>query len=192
MAARWRSGHYEYIGSIPFYNLGSVHYAWSWENNQYQDWNHAHEGAYYSYADKQVPATNPAWGGWPVSSGNAAAGSGGFHIYRIDWYANRMEFTIDDQVYHIHYFNDGDAFDNGVPDGQDKNGIVTINNKRVFKSEYSSNHFAEWSPFEHKFFILFTAGVGGNDNLTYGGTIDNSAVFPCTTYIDWVRVYTRL
>jgi beta-glucanase (GH16 family) len=37
----------EYVGSIPFHNLGSVHYAWSWENNQWHDWNHGHSGAYY-------------------------------------------------------------------------------------------------------------------------------------------------
>jgi beta-glucanase (GH16 family) len=182
----------EYVGSIPLDNLATVHYAWSWENNQYQSWNHGHQGAYYSYADKQVPGTTPAWGGWPVTAGNNAAGSGSFHIYRIDWYADRMEFAIDGNVYHIHYFHDGAAFDNGVADGQDQNGAQMINGKNVFKSEYSSAHFPEWSPFEHKFFMLLTAGVGGNDNMTYGGAIAANAVFPCTTYIDWVRVYKRL
>ncbi len=181
----------EYVGSIPYDNLGSVHYAWSWENNQYQSWNHGHKGAYYSYDDKQVPVTNPGWGGWPVTAGNASAGSGGFHIYRIDWYSDRMEFAIDDNVYHIHYFNDGAAFNN-APDGQDADAIVTVAGKRVMKSEYSSNHFTQWSPFEHKFFMLFTVGVGGNDNMTYGGAIVPNAIFPCTTFIDWVRVYKRL
>lgn len=179
----------EYVGSIPNHNLGSVHYAWSWENNQYQSWNHGHKGAYFSFADKQVPVVNPGWGGWPVSAGSESAGSGGFHIYRIDWYSNRMEFTVDEQVYHIHYFKDGDAFNN-APDGKDADGMVTINNKRVMKSEYS-NHFSEWSPFEHTFFMLLTAGVGGKDNMTYGGAIVPEAVFPCTTFIDWVRVYKR-
>ena len=45
---------------------------------------------------------------------------------------------------------------------QDKDGIKTIGGKRVMASEYS-NHFAEWSPFEHKFYIILTAGVGGKD-----------------------------
>ncbi|MBO9657461.1 MAG: glycoside hydrolase family 16 protein [Chitinophagaceae bacterium] len=180
----------EYVGSIPNHNLGSVHYAWSWENNQYQSWNHGHKGGYYSYAEKQVPATNPNYGGWPAPSSDLNTGSGGFHIYRIDWYANRIEFALDDQVYHINYFKDGDAFDNGVVNGQDQDAKVMINGKRVFVSEYS-HHFAEWAPFSHKFFILLTAGVGGNDNQTYGGAIVPNAVFPCTTFIDWIRVYKR-
>jgi len=180
----------EYVGTIPNHNLGSVHYAWSWENNQYQSWNHGHKGGYYSYEEKQVPAVNPAYGGWPAPITDLNTGSGGFHIYRIDWYADRMEFALDDQVYHIHYFNDGDAFNNGVPDGQDQDAKTMISGKRTFVSEYS-HHFSEWQPFSHKFFILLTAGVGGNDNQTYGGAIVSNAVFPCTTFIDWVRVYKR-
>ncbi|HEY3390881.1 MAG TPA: glycoside hydrolase family 16 protein [Prolixibacteraceae bacterium] len=180
----------EYVGAIPYNNLGSVHYAWSWENNQYQTWNHGHKGGYYSYKDLQVPLANPSYGGWPPSEGDTTAGSAGFHIYRIDWYAERMEFSIDNNIYHIHYFNDGAAFDNGVGDGQDQDAVVQNSGKRTLKSEYS-NHFAEWSPFEHKFFILLTGGVGGKDNLTYGGAIGSEAAFPCSTYIDWVRVYQR-
>jgi len=180
----------EYVGAIPFQNLGSVHYAWSWENNLYQSWNHGHKGGYYAYKDQQVPATNPTYGGWPPASEDTTAGSAGFHIYRIDWFAERMEFSVDNYIYHIHYFNDGAAFNNGTKDGQDQDAVVQLNGKRTLKSEYS-NHFAEWSPFEHKFFLLLTGGVGGNDNLTYGGAIGSDAVFPCSTYIDWVRVYTR-
>lgn len=180
----------EFVGAIPYHNLGSVHYAWSWENNQYQSWNHGHKGGYYSYNDKQMPATNPAYGGWPAPAGDTTAGSNGFHIYRIDWFTERMEFSIDNQVYHIHYFKDGAAFNNGVADGQDQDAVELINGKRTLKSEYS-NHFADWTPFEHKFFILLTAGVGGNDNMTYGGAIVSNAEFPCSTYIDWVRVYKR-
>ncbi|MEI7526094.1 MAG: glycoside hydrolase family 16 protein [Mariniphaga sp.] len=180
----------EYVGAIPRYNLGSVHYAWSWENNLYQSWNHGHQGGYYGYSGKQLPSFNPAYGGWPVAAGDSTAGSGRFHIYRIDWYQERMEFSIDNQVYHIHYFNDGAAFDNGIADGQDQAAPATIDGKLVLKSEYS-NHFAEWSPFEHSFYILFTAGVGGNDNQTYGGAITPDGVFPCSTFIDWLRVYKR-
>jgi len=179
----------EYVGAIPAYNLGSVHYAWFWENNQYLDWNHGHEGAYYSFKDKQVPYSNPGYGGYPPAVGDTTAGSAGFHVYGINWFTDRMEFSIDTIVYHIHYFNDGAAFGNGA-DGQDQTGNEMINGINVFKSEYS-NHFAEWWPFEHNFFILLTAGVGGNDNLTYGGAITPDAIFPCYTYIDWVRVYRR-
>lgn len=179
----------EYVGSIPMYNLGSVHYAWQWQDNQYQSWNHGHRGGYYGFAEQQVPAGNPGWGSWPSTDANA--GSAGFHIYRIDWYDDRMEFSIDEKVYHVHYFNDGAAFDNGMADGQDADAKVMVGGRRIFKSEYS-HHFPEWSPFAHKFFILLTAGVGGNDNMTYGGAIVPQADFPCSTFIDWVRVYKRL
>lgn len=50
----------EYVGSIPYHNLATVHYAWFWENNAYQDWNHGHLGGYYSYKDQQGP-DEPEW-----------------------------------------------------------------------------------------------------------------------------------
>lgn len=179
----------EYVGAIPYNNLGSVHYAWNWENNQYQSWNHGHKGGYYNYEQQQKPVTNPGYGGWPAVANDPKAGSGGYHLYRIDWYADRIEFSVDGQVYHINYFNDGDAFAN-APDGQDADGTVTIDGKRVFKSEYS-HHFPEWKPFDHKFYLILSAGVGGNDNMSYGGAIVPEAIFPCTVLIDYVRVYRR-
>ncbi|MCW4470020.1 glycoside hydrolase family 16 protein [Flavobacterium sp. MFBS3-15] len=179
----------EYVGAIPYNNLGSVHYAWFWENNQYQSWNHGHKGGYYNYEQQQKPQTNPQYGGWPVTGTDPNAGSGGYHLYRIDWYADRIEFSVDEHVYHINYFNDGDAFGN-APDGQDADATVIVDGKRVFKSEYS-HHFPEWEPFDHKFYMILSAGVGGNDNMTYGGAIVPEAVFPCTTLIDYVRVYRR-
>ena len=90
----------------------------------------------------------------------------------------------------MHYFTDGDAFDGGIGDGQDEDGVRTINGKRRLLSEYS-NHFAEWHPFEHSFFAILSAGVGGNDNKTYGGAIVPEAIFPCSVYVDWVRVYKK-
>ncbi len=179
----------EYVGAIPFANLASVHYAWEWQNNEYKDWNHGHKGDYYSYAEKQVPTVKPEYGNWPASDNNPDAGSGGYHLYRIDWYENRMEFSVDEQIYHVHYFNDGDAFSD-APDGQDADKVVISGGKRIFKSEYS-NHFEEWKPFEHKFYMILSAGVGGNDNKSYGGAITANAIFPCTTLIDFVRVYKR-
>jgi beta-glucanase (GH16 family) len=179
----------EYVGTIPYHNLGTVHYAWSWENNTYQDWNHGLKGAYYSYAEAQMPAVKPEYGGWPASDLNPKAGSGGYHIYRIDWYSDRIEFSVDQQLYHINYFNDGAAFGN-APDGQDADGTKIISGKNVFLSEYS-HHFNQWKPFDHKFYLILSAGVGGNDNRTYGGSIVPEAKFPCTTLIDWVRVYKR-
>jgi len=178
----------EYVGAIPYHNLGSVHYAWSWENNEYKEWNHAHLGAYYNYSQQQVPPVNPSYGGYPVKDDQVNAGSYRFHKYAFEWFTDRMEFLVDDAVYHIHYFNDGAGF--SPANKQDEQAAKSINNKRTFISEYS-NHFNEWHPFEHYFFIILSAGVGGNDNKTYGGAITQDAVFPCSVYIDWVRVYKR-
>lgn len=176
----------EYVGSIPYHNLGSAHYAWFWENNQWQSWNHGHQGAYYSYEFEEVPnPAEPGYGGYPPPADAPYAGSSGFHIYGIDWYDDRIEYFVDNTVYHIHYLEDGAAFQQ---DGQDE--LAISNNsmgQRVATSEYS-HHFPEWYPYEHNFFIILSAGVGGSQN-TYGGAIVPEAEFPCSVFIDWVRVY---
>ncbi|WP_218017742.1 glycoside hydrolase family 16 protein [Formosa haliotis] len=175
----------EYAGAIPYNNLGSVHYAWAWENNEYHDWNHGHLGGYYNYETKQTPnPTDPEYGNYPPLEDDFRAGSAGFHTYGIDWFNDRLEFFVDGNVYHIHYFNDGDGHH---VDGQDQKSVTTINGKRVTVSEYS-NHFDEWHPFEHSMYAILSAGVGGS-NYTYGGPIVSEAEFPCSVFIDWVRVY---
>jgi beta-glucanase (GH16 family) len=305
----------EYVGSIPAHNLGTVHYAWDYNNNQYADWNHGSQGGYYNFADQQAPdaiewirvdlgglnnvnrvvlnwentgksfqiqtstdgtnwstaftTTNGAggiqditftarsarfirmygtqrsndWGyslwefqvfagnatnialnktaiastfqGTDVGPGLAFDGStttrwssnvrnpqyqccaqssttdpnvaaNGWHTYGIDWYADRIEWTIDNNVYHIHYLNDGGAF---AVDGQNQAEVQVVNGRKVRKSEYS-NLFSQWHPFEHKMYAILSAGVGGSGN-TYGGPIVNEAIFPVDVYIDWVRVYTN-
>lgn len=134
----------EYVGTIPYHNLGSVHYAWFWENNQWQSWNHGHQGIYYSYQSQEVPTpSEPGYGGFPPAPGDTNAGSAGFHTYGIDWYNDRIEFFVDNNVYHIHYLEDGGGFQK---DGQDQKSISQINGKRVGVSEYS-HHFPEWYPF---------------------------------------------
>ena len=307
----------EYVGSVPAHNLGTVHYAYQYNNNQYADWNHGQHGAYYSFAEQQEPdspewlrvdlgalynvsrvnlnwenngrsyvvetstdgttwqpayststgtngakditfaavsarfvrvtgtlrvnqygyslyelqvfetgsATNLALGkpatsssvesstlgpalavdgdaktrwasgfrnpqyqsGVVASTTDPSIGANGWHTYGIDWYPDRMEFMVDHNVYHIHYFNDGAAF--GVVDGQNEEGEVLVNGKKVLKSEYS-NLYSEWHPFEHKMYAILSAGVGGSTN-TYGGAIDPVAQFPADVYIDWVRVYSN-
>lgn len=175
----------EYVGSIPYHNLGSVHYAWFWQNNQWTDWNHGHQGAYYSYETEQVPnPSEPGYGNYPAPDDAEFAGSNGFHIYGIDWYEDRMEFFVDSSVYHIHYFEDGGAYN---VDGQDQGRIQTIDGRRVNVSEYS-HHFPEWYPFEHEMYFILSAGVGGSD-YTYGGPIVPEAEFPASVYVDWVRVH---
>lgn len=175
----------EYVGSIPYNNLATVHYAWEWQNNEYKDWNHGHLGGYYNYETRQVPdPPEPGYGNFPPPEGDLNAGSGGFHEYGLDWYQDRLEFFIDGEVYHIHYLNDGGAYS---LDGEDRLGIKIVDGKRVMVSEYS-NHFDEWHPFEHKMYAILSAGVGGADR-TYGGPIVPAAQFPCKVFIDWVRVY---
>ena len=305
----------EYVGSIPDHNLGTVHYAYQYNKNEYASWNHGQHGGYYSFADQQLfdhpesirvdlgalynvsrvsltwennsksytietsadgttwrpaystttgdggvddvtftavstrfvrltgtlrtnqygyslyelqvfavgsttnlalnkPATstsveNPALGPalavdgdvktrWsssfrnlPYQSGVVASstdpniGANGWHTYGIDWYTDRMEFFVDDNVYHVHYFNDGAV--SGKVDGQNEEGEVLLNGKKVMTSEYS-NMYPEWHPFEHKMYAILSAGVGGSNN-TYGGPISSAAVFPANVYVDWVRVY---
>ncbi|WP_236250471.1 discoidin domain-containing protein [Microbulbifer sp. ALW1] len=302
----------EYVGSIPYHNLATVHYAWFWENNEYQDWNHGHLGGYYSFKDQQGPdepewiavdlgqsmsfdqvvlhwegaygksykihvsddninwsdvyatsngdggtdtlnltgsgryvrmygterATewsyslfefeifaggvnqaygkpvttsssqasdltganavdgeystrwssnlrNPGYGGYPPLAGDPSAGSSGFHTYGINWYQNRIEFYVDDNVYHIHYLNDGDAY---APDGNDEAHTQKIDGRRVYVSEYS-NHFDEWHPFERQMYLILSAGVGGPSGYTYGGGIVPEAQFPVSVLVDWVRIY---
>ena len=176
----------EYVGTIPYHNLGSVHYAWFWENNQWQSWNHGHQGAYYSYEFEEVPnPAEPGYGGYPPPADAPYAGSSDFHIYGIDWYDDRIEFFVDSTIYHIHFLEDGGAFQK---DGQDKFEISNdAMGKRIAKSEYS-HHFSEWYPYEHNLFVILSAGVGGSQN-TYGGAIVPEAEFPCSVFIDWVRVY---
>ncbi|WP_319500040.1 T9SS type A sorting domain-containing protein [uncultured Draconibacterium sp.] len=175
----------EYVGSIPFHNLGSVHYAWFWQNNEWADWNHGHQGFYYSYETQQVPnPAEPGYGNYPPDENDTNAGSYGFHDYGIDWYSDRIEFFIDNKVYHIHYLNDGDAF---AVDGEDQSAVLMREGKRVGISEYS-NHFNEWHPFEHKMYPILSAGVGGA-SYSYGGAIVPEAEFPCSVFIDWLRVY---
>lgn len=175
----------EYVGSIPYNNLGTVHYAWEWQNNEYKDWNHGHLGGYYNYETTQTPnPAEPGYGNFPPPNGDLNAGSTAFHEYGIDWYSDRIEFFIDNNVYHIHYLKDGGAY---AVDGQDKISVKTIDNRRVNVSEYS-NHFEEWHPFEHKMYAILSAGVGGQQ-YTYGGAIVPEAEFPCSVYVDWVRVY---
>ncbi|WP_299521714.1 family 16 glycosylhydrolase [uncultured Lutibacter sp.] len=175
----------EYVGAIPFNNLGTVHYAWEWQNNEYQDWNHGHLGGYYNYETEQTPnPSEPEYGNYPPADEDKTAGSAEFHEYGIDWYSDRIEFFIDENVYHIHYFNDGDIYN---LDGQDEISVKTIDGRRVNTSEYS-NHFDEWHPFEHKMNAILSGGVGGSE-YTYGGAIVPEAEFPCDVYIDWVRVY---
>lgn len=174
----------EYVGSIPRHNLGSVHYAKAWENNEWKANNHKHQGAYYSFARKGTPENEPQYTNTPAEANDESAGSTGFHTYGIDWHTDRMEFFVDGRVYHIHYFEDGTGLSE---DGQDNRLYTSINGTWAVQTEFS-HHFDEWRPFEHQHYVILSAGVGGAQH-TYGGAIVPEAKFPCTVFVDWVRVY---
>ena len=175
----------EYVGSIPYHNLGTVHYARSWANNKWKSSNHQHQGAYYSFENQEVPdPSEPGYGRYPPKKNDSLTGSAGFHLYGIDWYTDRIEFFVDSTVYHIHYFNDGGFFSK---DKANDFEVQEQKGKRVAITEFS-NHFPEWHPFEHKMYLILSAGVGGS-NTTYGGAIVPQAKFPCSVFVDWVRVY---
>lgn len=122
----------------------------------------------------------------PSSDTDPNVAANGWHEYGIDWYEDRMEFFLDDNVYHIHYFSDGDAFSK---DGVMQEGVKIIDGKPILVSEYS-NQFQEWHSFEHKMYVILSAGVGGSQN-TYGGPIAAEANFPVDVFVDWVRVYSN-
>jgi beta-glucanase (GH16 family) len=168
-----------------------VHYAWFWNNNEYAEWNHGHKGAYVSFSSKEVPGAAPTFGGYPPQVNDTTAGSYTFHVYGLEWFTDRVEFSLDAQVYHIHYFNDGGVEGMGIVDNKDYDVVNIINGKRVMFSEYS-HHFSEWRPFHHTFYIILSSGVGGSDTRTYGGAIVPGAQFPATAFIDWIRVYKKV
>ena len=181
----------EYVGSIPYQNLGTVHYAWFWMDNQWVDCNHGMKGGYYNYEEQQgvLVADNPDYTTVPPAADDVNSGSTDFHTYGIDYFNNRIEFFVDDNVYHIHYKNDGGGSEHGfIVDGEDEEADATIDGKKVFVSEYS-HHFNEWFPFNHNMYAILSAGVGGADDRTYGGRIVDDAIFPCSVFVDWVRVY---
>ena len=119
----------------------------------------------------------------PPAPDDRAAGLAGWHVYGIDWYPDHLDFVVDEHVYHRHYFSDGGAF---ARDGRDGEAVRLVEGRRVAFSEYS-NHFSEWHPFEHAFFVILSSGVGGS--CTYGGAVGSEAAFPATVFVDWVRVY---
>ncbi len=118
-----------------------------------------------------------------VDPNDPRAAVSGWHVYGIDWYEDHMDFVVDENVYHRHFFKDGGA---ASANGQDEKSIRTIAGRRVAYSEFS-NHFEEWHPFEHEFYVILSSGVGGNG--TYGGAIGPDAAFPASVFVDWVRVY---
>ena len=96
-----------------------------------------------------------------------------------------MEFFVDNQVYHIHYFEDGGWICRRRPrpiHHRDRQG-----GNRLALSEYA--HHFQWHPYEHKMYVILSAGIKGSDIYTYGGAITPVCRFPLFVFVDWVRVY---
>ena len=186
---------FEYNGLYPEYNLGSVHYCWGWNNNQWAgNGQHAQASNVYYETDRSLKFNSAGRDGCTgnnsmTTAKNNLLGSS-WHVYGINWYSDRIEFfvrpdgsTVDD-VYHVFYLNNeswcGDYSSNALGNVQCATGWA------YEKSGYNEY----WRPFENPFYVILSAGVGGSG--TYGGDItagNNPNQWTCTTEIDWVRCY---
>jgi beta-glucanase (GH16 family) len=182
---------FEYNGLYPQYNLGSVHHAWKWNNNQWGgDGNHAHSGSIYNPLDRSTQYRNVGrnCGGEEMTQNKNNLLGAEWHIYGINWFDDRIEFYVDNDIYHVFYNNWESWCGNN-----EINNLGNHYNKAGFdfdKVEDGESHNSKWRPFQNPFYIILSAGVGGNN--TYGGNItngNNPQTWTCTTEIDWVRVY---
>ncbi|MBO4370438.1 MAG: glycoside hydrolase family 16 protein, partial [Paludibacteraceae bacterium] len=184
----------EYNGLYPDYNLGSCHYAYNWNNFEYGgEWNHGQASGIYYESNRKTKFNAPNH--YDGCTGYASQGTSqdnrlgdSWHIYGINWYADRIEFyirkendTVED-VYAIFRIDRNQwcpvHSDNAKGNVQSMTGYPT--------TQFSEN----WRPFENPFYFVLSAGVGGAN--TYGGNITNGTnpdQWTCTTEIDWVRVY---
>ncbi|MDR0873301.1 MAG: glycoside hydrolase family 16 protein [Prevotellaceae bacterium] len=185
---------FEYNGMYPQYNLGSVHHAWKWNNNQWGgDGNHAHAGSIYNPLNRNIQYHNVGrCGGADMTEDKANLLGADWHIYGINWYEDRIEFYVDQDVYHVFYYYDeswcGENQTNDLGKHVNKAGFNF--NKIEEDNGVWQSHASKWRPFENPFYIILSAGVGGD--ATYGGNItagNNPNQWTCTTEIDWVRVY---
>jgi beta-glucanase (GH16 family) len=186
---------FEYNGLYPQYNLGSVHHAWKWNNNLWGgDGNHAHSGSIYNPLDRDFQYRNVGrgCGNDNMTTGKTTLLGAEWHTYGINWFDDRIEFYVDQDVYHVFYYYDeswcGEHQTNSLGNHQNKAGF-DFNKIEEDNGEWQS-HGSNWRPFENPFYIILSAGVGGAD--TYGGNItagNNPNQWTCTTEIDWVRVY---
>ena len=186
---------FEYNGLYPQYNLSSVHHAWKWNNNNWGgDGNHAGASSVYNPLDRhhQYKNTGRGCGGGDVTQGKTYLLGAEWHIYGINWYNDRIEFYVDNDIFHVFYHNweswCGEANINNLGNHFNKAGF----NFNKIENDGGTNlsHNQSFRPLENPFYIILSAGVGGNG--TYGGHINNGNNPPqwtCTTEIDWVRAY---
>lgn len=185
---------FEYNGLYPQYNLGSVHYAWRWnQNNWGGDANHAHAGGIYNPIDRTVQYVaqgRDGCSGPGMSTDKTHLLGANYHVYGINWYNDRIEFYVDQDVFHTFYINKenwcGDAKTNDLGNRYIETGYDF---SKLLEGSSLNDYFRT---FENPFYIILSAGVGGNG--TYGGNINNGnnpSTWTCTTEIDWVRAYKK-
>jgi beta-glucanase (GH16 family) len=186
---------FEYNGMYPRYNLGSVHHAWKWNNNLWGgDGNHAHSGSIYNPLDRTAlyKNTGRGCGGPEMTQEKTNLLGTDWHTYGINWFDNRIEFYVDQDIYHVFYFYQeswcGNNEINNLGNHYNKAGFNF--NKIEDDNGVPQSHASNWDPFRNPFYIILSAGVGGSS--TYGGNITdgtNPQTWTCTTEIDWVRAY---
>ncbi|MBP5259332.1 MAG: glycoside hydrolase family 16 protein, partial [Paludibacteraceae bacterium] len=181
---------FEYNGLYPRYNLGSVHYCWGWNNNQWAgNGQHAQASNVYDYVDRSLEYNSAGRDGCNgrnnMSTSKANLLGADWHVYGINWYNNRIEFYVDQDVYHV-FRIDMEEWCGIFEKVNDKVKVTTGWN---YETQAYNNY---WRTFENPFYIILSAGVGGGG--TYGGDIvngNNPNQWTCTTEIDWVRCYKR-
>ncbi len=179
---------FEYNGLYPRYNLGSVHYAWNWNNNGWGgDGNHAQASGTYNPFNRGVKpgvSGRDGCGGSGMTTEKTNVLGAEWHVYGINWFADRIEFYVDQDVYHIFYLNQDKWCGDEVTNAMGNKALAT-------GWTFNENGFPEnWKAFENPFYFIISAGVGGD--RTYGGNItsgNNPDQWTCTTEIDWVRAY---
>jgi len=178
---------FEYNGMYPEYNLGSVHYCWGWNNNQWAgDGQHAQASNIYFKTDRtksfKSAGRDGCTGNSPTKDKNNLLGAD-WHVYGINWYSNRIEFYVDQDVYHIFRID----YEAWCGDFNLVNNKMQVTTGWNYPKQGYNNY---WRTFENPFYIILSAGVGGPN--TYGGDItsgNNPYQWTCTTEIDWVRCY---
>lgn len=179
---------FEYNGMYPEYNLGSVHYCWGWNDNKWAgQGQHAQASNVYFATDRTKKFNSAGRDGCTGNNSmtqnkNNLLGAD-WHVYGVNWYSNRIEFYVDQDVYHI-FRIDYEAW---------CGDFNLVNNKMQVTTGWNyatKGYDTYWRTFENPFYIILSAGVGGAN--TYGGNItdgNNPNQWTCTTEIDWVRCY---
>lgn len=184
---------FEYNGLYPQYNLGSAHFAWKWNNNNWGgDANHGHAGGIYNPLDRTIQYLAQGRGGCngpAMSAGNSYLLGAEYHIYGINWFNDRIEFYVDQDIYHTFYFNNELSWC-GISKVNTQGNHYIETGFDFGKTEGGEIFNEFFRTFENEFYLILSAGVGGNN--TYGGNItdgNNPSTWTCTTEIDWVRAY---